>query len=489
MIVLLALLAVACSPEHKHKYQLVEEKSSNATCISWGVEYYECSCGENYSVFTAIDSDAHVWPDDPDSSVAATCAEEGKKVYSCDLCGAEKEVVIDIDPTAHPEEKISVKDVTLAATCKTAGKATVDCSECGGTNVEYTIPVKTDKHYILDDGKKTATPVTLESQIKKWNTTEESTAFVKGTRDAVCPTCDEVVSSLKGQEIPEYNDDAVVGTWSYSDQDGSADTTYNLWSFKITKSASGVYSAEAYKMIVTSGSAKTDKIEITSAAFADISSDGLNDTYLDETTVEKKHVFKMSDGTNNFYITEFNSEDAGNKGKNAFAITTSSAELLAPVVVEKSEHSHTWSYLEGSKAGAEIHYVECKNCGLKNLKQTHNINSCSYCDYNGTDWYKVEVKGETSAKASTASAVIDTFYLKKTVGVSIPVGLKEVVADTTTGVGTDTYWVKVDGTNSDAQYKNYIVSGAKKNTTDGLYYLSEGSTSVVFQLGDTAESS
>lgn len=107
-------------------------------------------------------------------SVAATCTEAGKTVYTNKLSGATKEE--EIPALGHDY----VSSETVAATCTKDGKNVFECSRCGDTNEEV---IKATGH---TEGK--------------WEVTKEPKAFSKGEKVKKCTVCKEV---LKTKEIKQ----------------------------------------------------------------------------------------------------------------------------------------------------------------------------------------------------------------------------------------------------------------------------------------------
>lgn len=107
-------------------------------------------------------------------SVAATCTEAGKTVYTNKLSGATKEE--EIPALGHDY----VASETVAATCTKDGKNVFECSRCGDTNEEI---IKATGH---TEGK--------------WEVTKEPKAFSKGEKVKKCTVCKEV---LKTKEIKQ----------------------------------------------------------------------------------------------------------------------------------------------------------------------------------------------------------------------------------------------------------------------------------------------
>ena len=110
------------------------------TCTSGGKTIYRCSCGETFSTQeTDVDPSAH--PADKivnDAAIAATCTVKGKTAGThCSACNA---VIVaqqetDVDLSAHPADKI-VEDAAVAATCTAKGKtAGSHCSACNAVIV------------------------------------------------------------------------------------------------------------------------------------------------------------------------------------------------------------------------------------------------------------------------------------------------------------------------------------------------------------------
>lgn len=158
-----------------HTYDDENPTSSiEPTCTTFGYKFYGCTvCGE-IAETEKIDPTGHKWVLDESTSVAATCTENGKSVYTCSNgdCQATKEETV--LATGHRIETIVVK-----ATCAEGGYSYDSCTICGqkiGENYNET-PVDPANH-------KFAEPVSSTSP----------TCTTPGVELTYCTNCNEYSS-------------------------------------------------------------------------------------------------------------------------------------------------------------------------------------------------------------------------------------------------------------------------------------------------------
>ena len=141
LIALLAILAVACTVltltacnRHKHEYgEWIE--AVDATCSHAGnVGHYHCDgCGKDFDKdFNEIENVtvaklAHTW-DDGEVTVPATCETEGKKLFTCKVCGDKKTEAV--NALGHDW---NTGEILLQPTCTATGERKQTCLTCGKT--------------------------------------------------------------------------------------------------------------------------------------------------------------------------------------------------------------------------------------------------------------------------------------------------------------------------------------------------------------------
>ncbi len=317
LLVLLVFLAVACSPEHKHDYQLVESKSVKATCESGGYDYMECSCGAIQSIPTA--ALGHAYVEDKEQYKAPTCVAKGRKVEYCSRCEEPKETTLPMNANNHPffngtdggsdgktsyeglYNDLATATVSVWPTCSSDGKATfTHCSACGKDiqfetvvpkeiyfkdgnqealtkNIHVKLAENASEYTSYNDGDKAVLAITAED-IKKYVGKTPATAFSDGTEANICPTCGKEMTNneLTYHVIPS-DLNLIVGDWTYTYTKPSDNTTsYRLWvDFEKTN---GYYSATAYTKSENEGVVDKDGTglySIEDLGFADLTGTGI----------------------------------------------------------------------------------------------------------------------------------------------------------------------------------------------------------------------
>ena len=120
---------------HEHSYAVVKEVA--ATCKEQGYKIYQCECGDSYNGDkTAVKSHNYIL----DLYAEATCGKDGFNTYKCKICGDFYTDTVTATGN-HSYELIQ----TVDATCKTAGKKIYECSVCGDETEEQTAPA-TNNH-------------------------------------------------------------------------------------------------------------------------------------------------------------------------------------------------------------------------------------------------------------------------------------------------------------------------------------------------------
>ena len=423
LLVLLVFLAVACSPEHKHDYQLVESKSIKATCTSNGYDYYECSCGAITSVPTQALGHDNVLV----KEVAATCVDVGKRYYVCQRCEEPSNKDTAIDPDNHVYSKMqNIKKTITPETCGTDGLAIYGkCSACGATGeLEVVIPAgsnksafgTTDGHYKLNDEGTERIAVTVDD-IEYWETTSEPTIFAAGKETAYCPLCNGEFDDATGfvdRTVNPKSDD-IVGNWLFSDVDSDDSTTFANGYLTVTKD-NGLYNVEAYMLkseagvyTGTPGSLNSQITNVEVVGFAKLTDGTLTSTY-DYLNLENVLLFNA--GTSYYFVTSVKTEtedvslDSGRevdlKADDIIIGTTTTKANVADgesstavgtltylAVGKKVEHEHAFKLMSGNGAVlSNCHYVECE-CGLKFVQVAHG-SGCDKCGYENS-WKNIVI--------------------------------------------------------------------------------------------------
>ena len=423
LLVLLVFLAVACSPEHKHDYQLVESKTVKATCTSGGYDFMECSCGAIQSIPTgALGHDPVL-----KKTIASTCKVNGYNTYGCSRCTAQWSEDLPLDSENHPykdeDDKgvaASLKDVKLAPTCGSDGLAVfTKCTLCGETGTfEVVIPKEYQKdvnsngdHVVLNEDKKSVTEVTTADQIEEdgWVVKTTPTAFTARVRKATCPSCGEELSTPIDNVENYYDESTILGTWTYSKTDEHDATSSVLYTLTVSKEK-GAYAVEAYYQNIVKGVVEAKKLNVSSAKFVSAS----DETGAPIAADYSGRTFRMTVGEDFYYLSEVTTDGTptgSKKGDIILAAKYSGGGTLTPVVVKNSDHEHSFTLMEGIKAITTAgHYVECKECGLKNVLIEHGDDCACECGYDASSWYGVKI---------TLDTLTDEYALPETEGISV----------------------------------------------------------------------
>ncbi len=444
LLVLLVFLAVSCSPEHQHDYKLVPEKSIEAKCESNGFNYMQCSCGAIQSIPTA--ALGHDYVEDKDQYIAATCITEGRRVSVCSRCDKQSVVTLAKDINNHPyryNKAEASKDndyvgvyknvgkITTYATCANDGEGVFTaCTACGKTG-EFTVTIPsadflaeekiTSGHAKLNQDKNGIVPITADDVT--WNTTKEATAFVAGTKNAVCPTCKKEVSvktetTLYNVEIPATKD--TTGFWTYSDRESDEDDTYNEY-YMTVSSKNGFVTYELYKLAYTKGAAK---LTTTSVRSDDTTKVAWQDKVTGEVAWKNSTPLKLTFGSDVLYLTQY-TEDAdpdtktGLRPYEAGDYAVGSEGTAYTKIAAPTEHEHDFKVMSDRRAVGEDesdkkgHYLAC-DCGLSYVFEEH-ANDCPTCGYSSTSWFKVTVTFDDNSAD-------DKYYLKKGSSVTLADG-------------------------------------------------------------------
>ncbi len=476
LLVLLVFLAVACSPEHKHDYQLVESKTVKATCESGGYDYMECSCGAIQSIPTG--ALGHDPVEDKNQYEAATCKKTGKKVSYCSRCNTELTVILPVDSDAHPFKtglfpNLNTATISVWPTCGSDGKATFKkCNVCekeidfettlpkeiwtkdytGEESLHVELTEKSSDYTSYTDVAKAVVAVKA-TDIKEYKTTDEATAFSEGKKVAVCPICDEKISEQQiAAKTIDANKSAAIGNWTYFDIDDQNSETFTKNWLEINKK-NGFYSVIGYTMKSAEGvieSAKTEKVDTLTLGFANLESTGVQDLVLatndstgkdikvsdavvlknaavitvkNDTTAEVyvltvaksgvKDLFEKDDFVlMNITTSSGLPEDLSGSWTGA-ALKTNGITNKTAVVAAKENHLHSMVLMSDRRAvGDNAHYLGCE-CGLCYIPESHT-DGCEICGLDKEKWFKATIE--------IGSTVNETFWLPSGSSVYIPSG-------------------------------------------------------------------
>lgn len=220
-----------------------------ATCAEEGVRTYTCEvCGETKT--EAIGKlTTHTW-DDGVVTKKATCVSEGVLTYTCKVCGDTKTITL-VQLTTHTWNN---GKVTKKATCAEEGERTYACKYCDAT---MTITIKKLTTHTWNKGKvvyqatcKEAGVITYTCKVcgktnptivpkltthtwGKWNTVTAATALAAETQERWCSVCREKETRSYGEPLQAR---ITVSSSEFKLQTGQKTTA-----FKISGLADGDY--------------------------------------------------------------------------------------------------------------------------------------------------------------------------------------------------------------------------------------------------------
>lgn len=114
-------------PAHEHDF--VVKSTKDATCVSAGVIYYECECGEkNEEAISATGEHDFALSKD----VKPNCTDKGTKTYKCTVCSKVKR-----ESYGEPEGHDYSSTVLTEPTCVKQGMNKLTCSKCNNMEAEY----------------------------------------------------------------------------------------------------------------------------------------------------------------------------------------------------------------------------------------------------------------------------------------------------------------------------------------------------------------
>ncbi len=198
-----------CIDDHQHSY--ISAVTTNATCTSFGVLTYTCSCGDTYSEDIPMLAHTEVVI----SAVDATCVNTGlTSGVKCSVCG---EVIATQTVTPALGHKESGWITDTSATCSKVGTKHTECTTCGETiktevisklsHTEATIPAvsATCVNTGLTSGVKcsvcgeviaaqTVTPA-LGHKESGWITDTPATCSNVGAKHTECTACGETIKT------------------------------------------------------------------------------------------------------------------------------------------------------------------------------------------------------------------------------------------------------------------------------------------------------
>ena len=136
-------------------------------CTQGGVGKHICTVC-NFTEFSVVPPQEHLWDDDFTVDIAPTCTQSGSKSIHCSRCDAVKDIT-EVSPTDHEFTEWSVN---ADATCVEKGQKTRSCMICGYTEYDDT-DVDSDAHLWEDD----------------FTTDKEPTCTTEGSRSIHCSRC------------------------------------------------------------------------------------------------------------------------------------------------------------------------------------------------------------------------------------------------------------------------------------------------------------
>ena len=137
-----------------------KETITEATCTEDGKIEYTCEvCGETVSENKVIPATGH--GKTKETTTEATCTEDGKIEYTCEVCGESVSDNTVLKATGHG----ATKTTTTAATCGKDGKVEYTCEVCGESVSANEVIPATGQHK-WDAGKVTKEPTTEAEGVK-----------------------------------------------------------------------------------------------------------------------------------------------------------------------------------------------------------------------------------------------------------------------------------------------------------------------------------
>ena len=119
----------ACGAEdpdfHKHSYD-AGEVTTQPGCVSEGVKTFTCGCGDSYT--EPVPAVGHSYGEPVE--VAASCAAQGSKTWTCNNCDKDTVGHTKTEFTPKLDHTYSTETVTKEATCTEDGVKTLTCSVC-----------------------------------------------------------------------------------------------------------------------------------------------------------------------------------------------------------------------------------------------------------------------------------------------------------------------------------------------------------------------
>lgn len=175
------------------------EDHRDGDCLTGGFIYYKCSrCDETKKEAIAETGRGHIWGTTPDRiEKEPTTTEEGKAIYKCTACGAEKTVPIrKLPEEVHTHTLVAHEAVD--ATCTTDGHGAYwECSACGkkfsdaaGTTEITAVPTISALGHKYETAEKLDYDIILESV--------HAGCTTKGYVKSECSRCHDI----KTREIP-----------------------------------------------------------------------------------------------------------------------------------------------------------------------------------------------------------------------------------------------------------------------------------------------
>ena len=299
-----------------------------------------------------------------------------------------------------------------------------------------------------------------------WNE-KKATAFVKGSKNAICPTCgSEFSSTCAGfYNVPvDYDLNDAVGEFRLF---ASSDSKNYVLKSAVISRTNGFFDADAYTMqyqdgyVTGTAGTLTSDLKITHV-------EGFTAISGSETKISDDRAFVVTDGSNWYYISQAAVADTGIAvGDYVFGelngvtgtvegddLDFTGATVKTISKVTKSEHVHSFELMKGLGAVVSSgHYLECA-CGLKYVLQSHD-DGCDTCGYTNK-WINVTVDNTE-----------DVFVMPLTQGLY-------VAGPSTSGTASYTYTCFNGKT---ITYKSVTATNSDEDLSkNGTYYGTAGAT-------------
>lgn len=417
-----ALEAGAEAPEdHVHDYSILVEYITEPTCQADGEAIYACACGDvaTETVIIPASEEYHVYEEDEDRRVEATCITDGKKVLVCTVCQdeeAEKEEVIPMSVEYHDWEKVISKGdpdytgleiskckicseykavpynceheyemVSTTATCTKAGVETRVCKNCKDI-VKVDVPAK--GHTVTEDAVITV-PATCTTDGKAVGTCDEcgksaievvipaahkyeeaadnkeATCTEGGLLSKICSVCGDKIyerTEAKGHTEPETGVKTYVATPVY-DEDG-----------KVTE-----YKKTSEEIDIT----KTTLVNRTLCVNGIVKEYECDDENCPFKAEGKKVVETVYEVKGHNYKTTVKPTCTTDGKKVCTVCTDATADHV--VTIPATGHTLT-GYAIASTSEEGKYYVNCSDCGILTAELDKDAKTITLVDGTGEEW-------------------------------------------------------------------------------------------------------